>query len=55
MLNEVEKNQNVENMAATENGVGVRMLTSKTISDYFKTKEAISKVMSKTSKWKQFS
>ena len=55
MLNEVEKSQNVENMAATENGVGVRMLTSKTISDYFKTKEAISKVMIKTSKWKQFS
>lgn len=55
MLNEVEKSQNVENLAATENGVGVRMLTSKTISDYFKTKEAISKVMSKTSKWKQFS
>ena len=48
MLNEAEKSQNVENMATTENGVGVRMLTSKTISDYFKTKEAINKVMSKT-------
>ena len=38
MLNETEKNKNVENMTANETGVGVRMLTSKTISDYFKTK-----------------
>lgn len=44
-------------MTASENTatVGVRMLTSKTISDYFKTKEVVNKLMNKNIKWKQFS
>lgn len=40
MLNEIEKNTGIENlgMGETSGSAGVRMLTSKTISDYFKTK-----------------